>query len=179
MGVGASLSSGVPGETLRPSAACLLAHTSNSDFAPPWCASTYRKCLAFRQPPLRKLRDLTRRHQLATVRRRAISSGKAMSTRSMRILYWEGPLPGAGDLLLSAGGTYYRVVHSRLTRPGSKSLAVLSLLKLCAEDDLALNDAQQLHRFHWCSRERRLPPPPFTADGSEAFPSRRAGKERP
>lgn len=44
--------------------------------------------------------------------------------------YWDGPLPEDGDLLRTRAGSCYRVDAVRLTRPGSRSRAVLTCTKL-------------------------------------------------
>lgn len=43
---------------------------------------------------------------------------------------WEGVHPVEGDFLMTPAGTPYRIVEWRRTRPGSKSVAVASVIRL-------------------------------------------------
>jgi hypothetical protein len=70
----------------------------------------------------------------------------------MRIMDWAGPLPVIGDALQSAGGSRYRVIGIRETRPGSKSRANVDLIKLDAGEVLEMQPGQSIHHFCWCPR---------------------------
>ncbi|PZU43877.1 MAG: hypothetical protein DI568_16685 [Sphingomonas sp.] len=70
----------------------------------------------------------------------------------MRLLSWAGELPRVGDRLQSQGGTRYDVIAIRETRPGSKSRAVVDLLKFDPGEAPAMEPGQRLYPFQWCAR---------------------------
>lgn len=102
-----------------------------------------------------------------------------MLSPSMRILQWDGAFPETGDLLKSRAGMLYRVIHVRGTRPGSKSLAVLGLLRLEADDDATVFEGQCLQHFRWCSRPESPAVPAFAAGRQPLSLLRRDRRERP
>lgn len=77
-----------------------------------------------------------------------------MIPKRMTITSWNGRMVEVGNYLQTRAGSTYLVVSIRPTRPGSKSVARLDLMKLFTEDIAALPDDAIIHPFQWNSRGR-------------------------
>lgn len=80
-----------------------------------------------------------------------------MTPRKTRLQSWyEGaPLPSCGEYLRTDAGTTYLVIACRPTRRGSKSLAVLDILRLASDEVAEMPAGALVWGFAWCSRSRK------------------------
>lgn len=78
-----------------------------------------------------------------------------MTPRKTRLQSWyEGaPLPSCGEYLKTDAGSVYLVIACRTTRPGSKSLAVLDILRLAPDEIADMPTDAIVWGFAWCSRK--------------------------
>lgn len=76
-----------------------------------------------------------------------------MTPRKTRLLHWEGALPECGHYLRTDEGSWYLVIACRPTRPGSKSVAVLDIVRLAPDNGAEVPADATVHGFMWCARK--------------------------